>query len=241
MGFSGGGSNVLKPHKHSSAVQDGSPLNMNNVTQATLTRGDVIFSDGAALQRLAIGTPAQQIKVNAGATAPEYFTPAAAAAVFDKIAEQTVAGTSIDTGALSDCDDYARLLFEFVFDNDATEPLDIQWYDNTGSILTPYYQLEGFTNGAIFNTGSSVASLQLSNSVNVATEGVGGFVEVVNKRLSNGHGGFGRASWAGESAAGMCAFNNKGYAGGTGVAVQGFKIISPTSISNAFFTLYGST
>jgi len=77
MGFSGGGSNVLKPHKHSSAVQDGSPLNMNNVTEATLSAGDVIFSDGAALQRLAIGTPAQQIKVNAGATAPEYFTPSA--------------------------------------------------------------------------------------------------------------------------------------------------------------------
>jgi len=85
MGFSGGGSNVLKPHKHSSAVQDGSPLNMNNVTEATLSAGDVIFSDGAALQRLAIGTPAQQIKVNAGATAPEYFTPAAAASTWTEL------------------------------------------------------------------------------------------------------------------------------------------------------------
>jgi hypothetical protein len=55
MGFSGGGSNVLKPHKHSSAVQDGSPLNMNNVTEGSLTAGDIVYSDGAALQRLAIG------------------------------------------------------------------------------------------------------------------------------------------------------------------------------------------
>jgi len=55
MGFSGGGSNVLKPHKHSSAVQDGSPLDMNNVTEATLTAGDIVYSDGSALQRLAIG------------------------------------------------------------------------------------------------------------------------------------------------------------------------------------------
>lgn len=55
MGFSGGGSNVLKPHKHSSAVQDGSPLNMNNVTEAALNAGDIVYSDGAALQRLAIG------------------------------------------------------------------------------------------------------------------------------------------------------------------------------------------
>ena len=77
MGFSGGGSNVLKPHKHSNAVQDGSPLNMNNVTEASLTAGDIVYSDGAALQRLAIGTPAQQIQVNAGATAPEWVTSAA--------------------------------------------------------------------------------------------------------------------------------------------------------------------
>jgi len=80
MGFSGGGSNVLKPHKHSSAVQDGSPLNMVNVTEASLNAGDIVYSDGNALQRLAIGTPAQLIQVNAGATAPEYVTPVAGGA-----------------------------------------------------------------------------------------------------------------------------------------------------------------
>jgi len=66
MGFSGGGSNVLKPHKHSSAVQDGSPLNMNNVTEATLNAGDIVYSDGAALQRLAIGSTADALVVSAG-------------------------------------------------------------------------------------------------------------------------------------------------------------------------------
>ena len=67
MGFSGGGSNVLKPHKHSSAVQDGSPLNMNNVTEATLTAGDIVYSDGSALQRLAIGSTAEALVVSGGA------------------------------------------------------------------------------------------------------------------------------------------------------------------------------
>jgi len=64
MGFSGGGSNVLKPHKHSSAVQDGSPLDMNNVTEATLTAGDIVYSDGAALQRLAIGADTTVLAVS---------------------------------------------------------------------------------------------------------------------------------------------------------------------------------
>jgi len=99
MGFSGGGSNILKAHKHSSAVQDGSPLNMNNVTEATLSAGDVIFSDGAALQRLAIGTPAQQIKVNAGATAPEYFTPSAGGTWQVLVDEyNNTAANTLDTG-----------------------------------------------------------------------------------------------------------------------------------------------
>ena len=66
MGFSGGGSNVLKPHKHSSAVQDGSPLDMNNVTEATLNAGDIVYSDGAALQRLAIGSTTDSLVVSGG-------------------------------------------------------------------------------------------------------------------------------------------------------------------------------
>jgi len=78
MGFSGGGSNVLKNHQHdATVVQDGGSLDADNVTSADLTQGDVIFSDGVHLQRLAIGTPAQQLQTNAGATAPEWTTAAA--------------------------------------------------------------------------------------------------------------------------------------------------------------------
>jgi len=69
MGFSGGGSNVLKPHKHSSAAQDGSPLNMNNVTEATLNAGDIVYSDGSALQFLSLGVGAQVLGVSGSAPA----------------------------------------------------------------------------------------------------------------------------------------------------------------------------
>ena len=84
---------------------------MDGVTQGSLTAGDIIYSDGSNLQRLAIGTPAQQIQVNAGATAPEYFTPAAGAATWTIIDEQTAAGTSIDTGSHSAADSYNMLYF----------------------------------------------------------------------------------------------------------------------------------
>ena len=112
MGFSGGGSNVLKPHKHSSAVQDGSPLNMVNVTEGSLNLGDIVYSDGNALQRLAIGTPAQQIKVNAGATAPEYFTPAGASATWEVLSDTVlVAPGTLTSETFSAQDQFIKVLF----------------------------------------------------------------------------------------------------------------------------------
>ena len=65
MGFSGGGSNVTKPHTHSSSiVQDGGALNMDNVTQASLTAGDMIYSNGTALQRVAIGSDTNVLTIS---------------------------------------------------------------------------------------------------------------------------------------------------------------------------------
>jgi len=66
MGFSGGGSNILKPHTHSSAiVQDGGSLDFDNITQADLTAGDMTYSNGTALQRIPIGT-ANQALISSG-------------------------------------------------------------------------------------------------------------------------------------------------------------------------------
>jgi hypothetical protein len=76
MGFSGGGSNILKPHTHDSTIlQDGGNLNFQNVTQSNMSAGSITQSDGNHLQELLIGTPAQIVRVNAGATALEYYTP----------------------------------------------------------------------------------------------------------------------------------------------------------------------
>ena len=42
------------------------------------TTGDMLYRDGSGLQRLGIGTAGQELKVNSGATAPEWYTPSAA-------------------------------------------------------------------------------------------------------------------------------------------------------------------
>ena len=67
MGFSGGGSNILKNHTHDSAIlQDGGNLNMQGVTQGNLSSGSVTYSDGSNLQELTVGTTGNQLTVSAG-------------------------------------------------------------------------------------------------------------------------------------------------------------------------------
>jgi hypothetical protein len=80
MSFGGGGGGALPNHEHTNIALDGGPLDFVNTTIASMNAGSTTFSDGNALQELVIGTPAQQLKVNAGATAPEWFTPGAVGA-----------------------------------------------------------------------------------------------------------------------------------------------------------------
>ena len=78
MAFSGGGSNILKPHTHDSGiVQDGGNLDFKNITQSAMSAGSITFSDSNHLQELQIGNAGEELKVNAGATALEYFDTSA--------------------------------------------------------------------------------------------------------------------------------------------------------------------
>lgn len=73
MGFSGGGSSQTKPHTHDSLiVNDGGTLNFDNVTQASLTSGDITYSDGTHLQRLAIGGAGDSLVVDGAGNFPEW-------------------------------------------------------------------------------------------------------------------------------------------------------------------------
>jgi len=77
MGFSGGGSNITKPHTHDSTViQDGGSL-AANVTQFGLSAGSILYSDGSNIQELTVGLASNALIVNPTATAPEWGSPAA--------------------------------------------------------------------------------------------------------------------------------------------------------------------
>ena len=73
MGFSGGGSSTLPPHTHDGTVaQDGGALNFDNITQGSLTAGDVVFSDGTHLQRLSIGSNGGVLTVDGATGLPSW-------------------------------------------------------------------------------------------------------------------------------------------------------------------------
>ena len=94
MGFSGGGSNITKPHTHdSNIVQDGGSL-AANVTQFGLTAGSILYSDGANIQELAVGSASDTLTVNGAATAPEWAAGSGSAAF-------TPLGNDVQTSAVS--------------------------------------------------------------------------------------------------------------------------------------------
>lgn len=75
MGFSGGGSNILKPHTHNGlTVQDGGALDFDDITQSQSLAGMVFYSDGTHLQQLAYpGSPAgETLTAVAASTAPSW-------------------------------------------------------------------------------------------------------------------------------------------------------------------------
>mgnify|MGYP005829013381 CR=1 FL=1 len=99
MPFNGGGGGALPAHEHTNIANDGGPLDFNNTTIASMNSGDMTFSDGVALQQLAIAAPNDQLRVSAGSI-PEWFTPAPpAAGTWTIISDQTLgAAGDLDSG-----------------------------------------------------------------------------------------------------------------------------------------------
>jgi hypothetical protein len=59
------------------------------------TQGDILYRDGSGLQRLAKGTASQELRMNSGATAPEWYTPAVASSDVVKISTGSFSNVSL--------------------------------------------------------------------------------------------------------------------------------------------------
>lgn len=162
MGFSGGGSSQTKPHTHdSNIVNDGGSLQFDNVTQGSLTAGDVVYSDGTHFQRLAIGGAGSTLAVNGGATAPEWASAASGAWTEEGNAINTSPATSLDVD-VSDADVY-QVLFN-VADGGGTSSVVIRLNDVS---TTTYRSMLG----TMIDGGSMNAELQLQTKWLISNAG----------------------------------------------------------------------
>ena len=110
MGFSGGGSNILKAHTHNGlTVQDGGALDFDNITQSQSTAGMVFYSDGTHLQQLAYpGSPAgETLTAAAASTAPSWAAAGGAGGWnVEGSNGSTTATASLTVSGLTDADVY---------------------------------------------------------------------------------------------------------------------------------------
>jgi hypothetical protein len=86
-----------------------------DLTSTLTTQGDVLYRDGSGLQRLAKGTAGQALKMNSGATAPEWGTDQGGA--WNIISTTTASSSSaidITSGLTSTYSEYAFVLSDFI-------------------------------------------------------------------------------------------------------------------------------
>ena len=97
MGFGGGGSSQTRPHTHDSNIaNDGGALQFDNVTQGTMTAGDITYSDGNHLQVLNLGGAGEVLAVSGAAPAWAANTANPLIKVSKTFSDIVVGSTSMD-------------------------------------------------------------------------------------------------------------------------------------------------
>ena len=127
------------------------------------TAGDIIYRNATVPTRLGIGTANQVLTVNAGATAPEWKTPAAAASGMTLIARTTfsnVASQAFDSVFTSTYTNYL-VVIDNIYAVDGGDDLYLQLRYAGPTTQTASYYGSSFGSpfsGATFNTQSNNAS-----------------------------------------------------------------------------------
>ena len=167
---SGGSSYVCILASTGNAVSNGTYWNImssagTNGTNGTdvgttlTTQGDILYRDGSGLQRLAKGTANQELRINSGATAPEWHTPAVASSDYVKLA--SISATS---GAIVSINGYFNdtiyAMYKLIIYN--SEASTNEWWKCRFNISNTdfsgnYYRWTGFYNRRSNSTNSSAS------------------------------------------------------------------------------------
>jgi len=123
MGFSGGGSNILKAHTHNGlTVQDGGALDFDDITQSQSSAGMVFYSDGTHLQQLAYpGSPAGETLTAAALSSAPSWGAAGGAFTNEGSDTEAVLTTQLQVSGLSD-KDFFQVFYNISTNASSTDP-----------------------------------------------------------------------------------------------------------------------
>jgi hypothetical protein len=162
MGFSGGGSNILKAHRHDgTVVQDGGSLDFNNITQSNSAAGEIFYSDGVHLQQLAYpGVPAgETLTAAAASTSPSWAAGGGGGGGGWEFVEEFVLGSTTvffpcTFASAIDLGDYA---------------VRVEWWlKNTG--ISSNMEMEVNGSSSAYIDGGGPSGLTISNGVQIPAD-----------------------------------------------------------------------
>jgi hypothetical protein len=148
--------------------------NGTDLTSTLTTQGDIVYRDGSGLQRLAKGTASQELRMNSGATAPEWHTPAVASSDFVKLATITASSTAevqFDGHFTSDYDMYKIMMYDVY--NSTNSHIAVRFMRGGSNVTANSYKTviqRTYTDGTPSNSTSVTRSSWNSNSM-VITDG----------------------------------------------------------------------
>jgi len=191
MGFSGGGSNVLKSHRHDgTVVQDGGSLDFNNITQSNSSAGQIFYSDGVHLQQLTYpAVPAgETLTAAAASTEPSWATAAVGGGSMELIDYTKVAAntTTIDTSFTNiDADDMSELYCVCAGSNGGNA-INVQVRDESGTLLTG----ANYSNAGYHITGGVQTLVNTTGQTDweAVTGSVGNYLAIMHISLGFGGG-----------------------------------------------------
>ena len=95
MPFNGGGGGTLPAHVHNNIPLQGGPLDFANDTISSMNAGSTTYSNGAALQELLLGNPADSLVVNPAGTAPEWAAAGGGGGGWEFVEEFVLGSTQV--------------------------------------------------------------------------------------------------------------------------------------------------
>jgi hypothetical protein len=153
------------------------------VADVVTTAGDLIYGTGAdAVTRLGIGTAGQVLKVNSGATAPEWGAAAGGGANWSLLnsgGTNTTSGSTVTVSGISSADKI-MVLCEGISTSAGSQTIRVRFNTDTGSNYYYFgYSIIGassYNNINFYGTNASTTSLMLASTSSNAASVVNGYV-----------------------------------------------------------------